>query len=581
MSHQMPKSDLFQTALAAPEIRDECREKTIEHKVAESRNETQKRDSHPQEMSFQEWNDFLHAARQFLQGILNLSFETYRESRACIVESLNEQAKSLLPFPIVSDSQAEALIAAVETTTRTLAEKHPEEAEQIRRHGRHFCEQFCEVLLREHLTFLRKVQKDPDKNIPELIARIGPLNPDLESIPQSRLLKQIAIYQSVRSFLHPPELHLSAAKVQKRAGARAQRGNLWSVDRKEKTLFLENLADSGKINPPLTEEDLVFLVSQSGMDMLHKKVRLLESEGEILSPNRLKSNFARLTSHIDRTRRRRHDYEKRKELLIQLGASPEQIEYISARASFQTMKNLVRLSDGDLAISDLMGGRRAISKILRRQGRIPSEAEALLSRYLIDEEQIDPDVARIYARSRKNHSLEHLKQTIEFLKDQYREHYRAYWGFQIAPNVLQRALELGLSRPRLGKRSLTARDYIYDLRQALSEAEHAIISRAGKLTYLQRLTALAPLREVIEYEADSGTKQQLLFIYEQFKKHGLCIPRDQLKTTCLKQKDLFPSPRRVQDALEILNGSYGAIAQHDNKICVSPEYLALNVEATG
>ncbi|HPA46875.1 MAG TPA: hypothetical protein PK395_14000 [bacterium] len=577
----MARSDLFQTALPPSEIKHERPDKTIHLKVAENRDKTQKRDSHPCEMGFPEWNRFLHAANQFLQGILNPPTETYRENRSRIGQCLKEQVKSLLPFPVVSDSQAEALVAAAETTARTMAEEHPEQAEQIRRNGRHFCEQLCEVLLREHLTFLRNVQKNPDRHLPELIGRIGPVIPNLESIPQPRLLKQIAVYQSVRSFLHPPELNLSVAKVQKRAGARGQRGNLWTVERKEKTLFLEHLADSGKINPPFTEEDLVFLVSQSSMDMLRKKVRLLESEGEILSPNRLKSNFARLTCRIDRTRRQREDFEKRKELLCKLGASPEQIEYISVRASFQTMKNLVRLSNGELAISDLMGGRRAIGKILRRQGRIPSEAEVLLSRYLIEEEQIDPDIAQLYARSRKNHSLEHLKQTIEFLKDQYRGHYRAHWGFRIEPNVLRRALELGLSRPRLGKRSLTARDYVHDLRQALSEAEHAIISRAGNLTYHQRLTALAPLREAIDYEADSGTKQQLLFIYEQFKKHGLCIPRDQLKTTCLKQKDLFPSPRRVQDALEILNGSYGAIAQHGNEICVSPEYLALNVEATG
>ena len=102
----------------------------------------------------------------------------------------------------------------------------------------------------------------------------------------------------------------------------------------------------------------------------------------------------------------------------------------------------------------------------------------------------------------------------------------------------------------------------------------------GHLTDQQRREALEPFREVINYEADSAVKDQLLFIYEQFIRQGLCIPREQLKKICLQKPELFPSPRRVQDALEILNSSYGAIAQHGVEICVATDYLRLDEEQT-
>ena len=248
---------------------------------------------------------------------------------------------------------------------------------------------------------------------------------------------------------------------------------------------------------------------------------------------------------------------------------------ISARATYQTMQNLLKLAKGKIAISDLMGGKRTIKKLLRRQGQAKSSAEEAISRYLQTEEGISRRVAESYARTRKNHSLEHLQQTLNFLKDNYRRFYRNHWGFPIHDNVLRRALEFGLSRQKLSKRALSSRDFMQDLRKALAKEETRIVREQSHLDAAARRAALAPLKEVLDYETDTDTKKQLYFIYEQFCRYGLCIPKDKLKEICLQHPNLFPSARKVQDALEILNGAYRCIGQHGESLCVLPDYLEL------
>ncbi|MGC9328674.1 MAG: hypothetical protein ACP5I1_13645, partial [Candidatus Hinthialibacter sp.] len=239
---------------------------------------------------------------------------------------------------------------------------------------------------------------------------------------------------------------------------------------------------------------------------------------------------------------------------------------------------LLKLANGRLAISDLMGGKRTIRKLLRRRGQAQSKAEAAISRYLIDEEGVSRSIAESYARTRKNHSLQHLKKTLSFLKENYQRFYRNHWGFPIHQNVLRRALELGLSRQKLSKRALTAKDFTADLRRALALEEAQVVKEQNHLTADARRTALAPLKEVLDYETDTYTRKQLYFIYEQFCHYGLCIPKDQLKQICLKNSGLFPTVRKVQDALEILNSAYRAVGQNGEHLYVLPDYLELPKE---
>jgi len=525
------------------------------------------------DMQVKESEAFIEEASLLVDEIVGTESSSYKESRKTVQRLLKKSAKDLLNFPIVSDAQAEKLLATVELIAKSKAKENKENAELILRSGRHLCEHLSELLLDRHLRYLGQVLKRPDERLPELINRLSDSTPHVVEIAKERLARRIEVYLSVESFLHPPELDLSVAKVRSRAGARSRRGNLWPTERKEKTLFLEGLADAGKVEPAFTEEDIDFLVSQSSMEMLRCKVDLLESEEEQITPNRLKANYSRLQKRIERSKTRRENIEQRKELLRELGATPEQIDYISARASYETMENLLQLSDSELAVSDLMGGKRAIRKILRRQGRVPSQSEIELAKYMVDEEGISPEIAEAYAHSRKNHNIDHLRQTIQFLKQQYARFYKKHWGFDVSPSVLHRALEKGLSRSRLDKRSLSERDFLYDLREAVSLEEKKIVSQYGPLDIQKRREALYPLREVLDYESDSWTKEQLLFICEQFIQFGLCISREQLKEICLKNKELFPTSRKFQDAIEILNGSYRAIAQHGEEICVSPDYL--------
>ncbi|MBI1387420.1 MAG: hypothetical protein GC154_03120 [bacterium] len=524
------------------------------------------------EVDTKEWRALRPQIRSLFETIAKQTAQRYREAHQAVDKALDD-APLQLPKPIVQDDDARAVLQLAYEVEEEIIKGDSDREETIRRVGRHIREALSDRLLTEHLSFLESIFARGDEGARELVRLLG-IEDRFDGIkPLRRFMKKIEIYRQIGSFIHGPELSLSSVKIRNRSGARAERGNLWPADRREKYEFLEALADGNNVCPPFTEADLEFLVSQSSQEMLKKKTDLLIEELGFVEPNRLKANYSRLRDHLKRSKQRQSDYEHRRKLLSQLGASPDQIDYISARATFQTMKNLLKLANGKLAISDLMGGKRTIRKLLRRKGQARSQAEVSLARYLEREEGVDRRIAEAYARTRKNHSVEHLQKTVNFLKENYKRFYRAHWGFPIRDNVLRRALELGLSRNKLSKRSLATKDFVNDLRRALALEEALLVKEKEKLTAEDRRTALQPLKEVLDYETDTDTRKQLYFIYEQFCNFGLCIPKDKLKQLCLKNNRLFPSPRKVQDALEILNGAYRAIGQHGETLCILPDYI--------
>lgn len=520
------------------------------------------------------WKSLREDFDKALQSLTVDNHSSYKKSKYA-VENYFRMHPLHFPNPIARDEDAKAVLDTVFETQQEAIQRSPGQEEAYRRIGRHIREFLADHLLAEHQRYLETILNRREEGARDLIARLG-----LEDVfntvrAHERFRKKIKLYREAGSFIHVAELSLSTVKVKARSGARARRGNLWPIDRREKYQYLENLSDSGKVSPAFMEEDLEFLVSQSSLEMLKKKTDLLLEELNSVEPNRLKANYSRLSDHLSRSNQRQSDYKRRRELLIKLGATPDQVDYISARATYQTMKNLLKLANGQLAISDLMGGKRTIRKLLRRRGQAQSKAEIAISRYLSKEEGISRSVAESYARTRKNHSLEHLKETLGFLKENYQHFYRNHWGFPVHPNVLRRALELGLSRQKLSKRALTTKDFIADLRRALALEEAMVVKEQNHLTPEDRRLALAPLKEVLDYETDTFTRKQLYFIYEQFCSHGLCIPKDKLKEICLENSDLFPSTRKIQDALEILNSAYRAVGQHGEQLCVLPDYLRL------
>ncbi len=514
-----------------------------------------------------------------LRELSQNSAASYSQSHKA-VKKFFEKNHLTFPHPIVTDQEAKALLDTVFEIQEELIHHNQEEEQTLKRYGRHVREYLADYLLEVHLQYLDKMLGKGIEDGIEVLAKQLNVEDRFESHKAlKRLEKKISLYREVGSFIHAQELSLSAVKVRSRSEARAKRGNLWTTDRREKYAFLEQLADDKKVCPPFTEEDLEFLVSQSSIDMLQKKTDLLLNELGYVEPNRLKANYSRLYDHLQRSKLRQSDYNRRRDLLLKLGATQDQVDYISARATYQTMKNLLKLANGKLAISDLMGGKRTITKLLRRKGKAKSNAEIMITNYLVQHENISRSIAQNYARTRKNHSLEHLKKTLNFLKENYRRMYRSHWGFPIQENVLQRALEQGLSRQKLSKRALTTKDFINDLRRALALEEALVVKEQDKLTPEARRVALTPLKEVLDYETDTDTRKQLYFIYEQFCRYGFCIPKDKLKQICLKNAGLFPTTRKVRDALEILNGAYRAIGQHGETLCVLPDYLRLPKES--
>lgn len=518
------------------------------------------------------WKKMKSSFMRSIESIDEKKVQTYKQSKEKVRKYFKENSIKL-PHPITKDDDAKAVLDVVHDVETDMIQKNPENEEIYRRVSRHIREYLADFLLQKHINFLDDVLAGGEEKCRELMEQLEVDDRFQNADAVKRFSKKIALYRDVGSFVHTPELTLSMVKVKNRSSARAKRGNLWPNDRREKYEFLEKLADGNKVCPPFTENDLEFLVSQSSMDMLKKKTDLLMAELRYVEPNRLKANYSRLKEHLQRSKQRQSDYEKRRDLLLKLGASPQQVDYISARATYQTMKNLLKLANGKLAISDLMGGKRTIRKLLRKNGQAQSKAEISICNYLVNQEGVSRDTAEAYARTRKNHSLEHLKQTVNFLKENYARLYRAHWGFNIRENVLRRAVELGLSRQKLSKRAMTQKDFVNDLRRALALEEALMVKEQDRLSPDARREALAPLKEVLDYETDTDTRKQLFFIYEQFCRLGLCIPKDKLKQLCLKNSSLFPSPRKVQDALEILNGAYRAIGQHGETLCVLPDYL--------
>ncbi|MDX9755389.1 MAG: hypothetical protein RBU29_15600 [bacterium] len=521
------------------------------------------------------WQSLKPFFQKGLDYVAEARSATYSESKK-VVARFFQLHELQLPHRIVKDEDAKEVLDTVYEVEAEMVRQAPIQEELYRRSARHIREYMADLLLKFHHQDLKAYLQSGQEGIKELADILGMDSNAAGGKSIIRFAKKVNLYLEVGSFVHAPELSLSTIKVKTRSKARADRGNLWTVDRREKYHYLESLADANKVCPSFTEADLEFLVSQSSLDMLKKKSSLLLDELKVVEPNRLKANYSRLKDHLHRSKQRKSDYQLRRDLLKKMGASEEQIEYISARATYQTMKNLLKLANGKIAISDLMGGKRTIRKLLRRGGKAQSEAELQICKYLHEVEGVDKSIASNYARTRKNHSLRHLKQTITFLKENYRHLYRMHWGFDVRDNILRRAMEFGLSRNKLSKRALSNKDFLADLRKASAIEETRTVREQDVLTPTARRVALTPLKEVLDYETDTDTRKQLYFIYELFCDHGFCITKDKLKEICLQNTQLFPSQRKVQDALEILNGAYRAIGQLGETLCVLPDYLDIN-----
>lgn len=521
------------------------------------------------------WDYLSSVLETAMQASKGQDYTRYKQSRK-IVNTYFQENPIQLSQPVLDDEDAKDILNTAFHVEQSIVESKPKMEEWYRRIGRHIREYLADHLLNEHLNFLRDHMTQGEKGLLAL-REIWDLDELSTKKSLERFQFKLNYYLKNKAFVRLNELSLSSSKIDARSQARSERGNLWHIERREKYSYLEGLADENKVCPMFLEADLEFLVSQSSLEMLKKKSSLLQKELGFIEPNRMKANLARLRDQLKRTKQRYMDFESRKDLLKKLGATPEQIKYISARATYQTMQNLLKLSEGKIAISDLMGGKRTINKLLRRNGQAHSDAENAISKYLIEEEGVSPKIAEQYAKTRKNHSVEHLKHTLNFLKNNYMQIYQEHWGFEIKINVLRKALELGLSRQKLNKRSMNKKDFIRDLRKSVAVTETKFVRENQVESPETRRIALNPLREVLDYETDTDTRKQLFFIYEQFCEHGLCMSKEQLRQNCLENKELFPSPRKVQDVLEILNGAYRAIGQHGETICILPDYLKTQV----
>ncbi|MGC9328267.1 MAG: hypothetical protein ACP5I1_11580, partial [Candidatus Hinthialibacter sp.] len=216
-------------------------------------------------MDAAEWKELRNEFRRAIHSILRGKVDSYKKSKEAAVQYFEENPLNL-PREIRQDEDAKAVLDAVFEEQEEMARTSPDMSEAIRRAGRHIREYLADHLLEKHLSYLDKVLQSGEEGARKFVEELGTSH--LFESPKSlqRFRKKIDLYRQVGAFVHAAELSLSTVKVKTRASARAERGNLWTQDRREKYRYLEDLADSGKVEPYFVEEDLEFLVSQSSLD---------------------------------------------------------------------------------------------------------------------------------------------------------------------------------------------------------------------------------------------------------------------------------------------------------------------------
>lgn len=219
-----------------------------------------------------------------------------------------------------------------------------------------------------------------------------------------------------------------------------------------------------------------------------------------------------------------------------------------------------------IAATVLKASRKRLSEEETRNRTVVREA-------LVNEQSISKEVADAFA---KRHAFLPHTQVLRFVEElaqHHRDLHLCHRGYPIGASVLNRAMELCLQRLSRSHKGLSERQLSYFSKLARDQIASQAILYADPGTPSERENVLKPLQEVLICEHDKMTRDRLMFIFRLFVDNGLRLAKIRVLKACMSEKNLFPTKRAIEDALETLRGSYEALRFLEGEFFVAPEYL--------
>lgn len=196
-----------------------------------------------------------------------------------------------------------------------------------------------------------------------------------------------------------------------------------------------------------------------------------------------------------------------------------------------------------------------------------------IENHLVQEWGMAPETARRFVNRQPALTLNEAVVYMRSVTRGYRLLYKRTHGQRISPILLRRATEMALERTARRRQPLTEKDLQYLLQQARDSTDADIARKSDPQTKEGRIKILRPLREAVMCEEDAVTRNRLLGVAEVFIEESYVLNKQDLINECLKQEDIFPNRRTVDETLEILRTSYEALGFSKDDVFIASAYL--------
>jgi len=196
-----------------------------------------------------------------------------------------------------------------------------------------------------------------------------------------------------------------------------------------------------------------------------------------------------------------------------------------------------------------------------------------IENHLVQEWGMSPETARRFVNRQPGLSLNEAVFYMRSVTRGYRLLYKRTHGQRISPLLLRRATEMALERTARRRQALTEKDLQYLMQQARDATDADIARKSDPQSQEGRVKILRPLREAVMCEEDAVTRNRLLGVAEVFIDHSYVLNKQDLINECLKQEEIFPNRRTVDETLEILRTSYEALGFSKDDVFIASAYL--------
>lgn len=196
-----------------------------------------------------------------------------------------------------------------------------------------------------------------------------------------------------------------------------------------------------------------------------------------------------------------------------------------------------------------------------------------IENHLVREWGMSPETARRFVQRQPGISLNEAVEYMRAVTKGYRTLYKRTHGHRISPILLRRATEMALERTARRRQALTEKDLQYLMQQARDATDADIARKSDPESVSGRSNILRPLRDAVVCEEDAVTRNRLLGIADVFIEHGYVLHKQFLINECLKDGEVFPNRRTVDETLEILRTSYEALGFAKDDVFIASAYL--------